>query len=168
MQYFIKNAHAEFGADNKRGFAVSGQTKVKAAKERHLATVHKNLTDGCLPCQNGMAKDPQTCRGRQDTGAPPPKPTPSLPGLPPVPPAPPGVNEGAAMSENEGVPPGYVYIHPPLPNAQFISQEAFAKNRKCDKDFIPVVLTDEATTTGWYTLCCTVMVLTSILQTRAA
>ena len=49
-------------------------------------------------------------------GAHPPEPAPPLPEMPP---APGGDNEGAKNSEIEGVPPGYVYIHTPLPNIQF-------------------------------------------------
>ena len=45
---------------------------------------------------------------------------------------PPRKEEGAHPSETEGVPPGYVYIHTPLPCAQFSNHDAYAKDRKCD------------------------------------
>jgi len=61
-----------------------------------------------------------------------------------------------------------VYIPTPLPSAQLINHDAYAKNRKHDKDFDPDLLTDEETSTGLYTICCVVMQLTSILQTTAA
>jgi len=141
--------------------------EVKAAIERHLAMVLDTLTDGCLASHNGTAKNLQTrwwCKG---TGAPPPEPSSSPPGKPPAPPAPSGDNKGAEIPEIEGVSPRYVYIHIPLPNAQFVNRNAFAKDCKCDQDFIPDLLTDEGTTTGYYTICCMVMKLTFILQMKA-
>jgi len=66
------------------------------------------------------------------------------------------------------VSPGYVYIHTPLPSAQFLIHDAYPKDRMRDKDFDPDLLTDEETSTGLYTICCVVMQLTSILQTTAA
>jgi len=130
-----------------------GYKYVKAAMERHPAMLWENQTDGCLPCQNGTAQNPQTrwrCKG---TGAPPrerlskPKrePTPH----PPTPPrVPPGNNEAAHVSEIEGVPPRYVYIHTPFLSAQFFNLDAYAKDRKRDNDFHPDSLTDEGTSTG--------------------
>ena len=61
---------------------------------------------------------------------------------------PPGNNEVAHLSEIEGVPPGYVYIYTSLPSAQFFNLDAYAKDRKRDKDFHPDLLTDEETSTG--------------------
>jgi len=86
-------------------------------------------------------------------GAPPPErlrqptpgPTPHPPGMPPVPP---GGNEGAHQSEIERVPPGYVYIHIPLPSARFFNLDVFVKDRKHDKDFNPDLLTDKGISTG--------------------
>jgi len=78
-------------------------------------------------------------------GTPPPGPATSPPGMPCVPP---GGNQSAQNSEVKGVPPGYVYIHTPLPNAQFLNLDAYAKDCKRDKDFIPDLLTDEGTSTG--------------------
>jgi len=121
--------------------------------ERHPAMLREIQTDGCLPCQHGIAQNPQTrwrCKG---TGAPPPErlrqPTPEPMPHPPEPPlVPPGNNEGAHLSEIEGVPPGYGYIHTPLPSAQFFTHDAYANDRKRDKDFDPDLLTDEQTSTG--------------------
>jgi len=52
------------------------------------------------------------------------------------------------LSEIEGVPPRYVYIHTPLPGAQFFNHNAYTKDRKREKDFDPDLLTDEETSTG--------------------
>jgi len=59
-------------------------------------------------------------------------------------------------------------IHTPLPSGQFFNPDAYAKDCKHDKFFNPDLLTDEGTSTGWYNICCVVMQLTSILQTKAA
>jgi len=74
-----------------------------------------------------------------------PEPTPHPPETPPVPPS---NNESAHLCEIEGVPPGYVYIHIPVPSAQFFIHDVYAKDRKHDKDFDPDLLTDEETSTG--------------------
>jgi len=65
-----------------------------------------------------------------------------------TPPLPPCNNEAAHISELDGVPPVYVYIHTPLPSAQFFNLDAYAKDRMCDKDFNSVLLPDEGTSTG--------------------
>ena len=65
-----------------------------------------------------------------------------------MPPAPPNDSGRTQCSETEGVPPGYVYIHTPLPRAQFINVDPFAKDRMRDNDFIPDLLTDECPSTG--------------------
>jgi len=132
-----------------------------------------NQTDSYLPCQNGTAQNPQTHWRRKSTGAPPPEqlrlPTPeTTPDPPKTPPVPPVNNVAAHLSEIEGVPPGYVYIHTPLPSVQFSNHDAYANDRKHEKDFDPDFLPDEETSTGWYTMCCMVMQQTSILQTTAA
>jgi len=74
-----------------------------------------------------------------------PEPTQQPPETPHVPTA---DNEAAHLCEIEGVPPGYAYIHTPLPGAQFFNHDAYAKDYKCDKDFDPDLLTDEETSTG--------------------
>ena len=71
-----------------------------------------------------------------------------MPHPPRTPLVPSGDNEGAYASEIDGVPPGYVIIHSPLPSAQFFTFVAYAKDHKCDKDFNPYLLTDEGTSTG--------------------
>jgi len=113
--------------------------------ERHLAMIHENQTDSCLSCQNGTAKNPQTHWRRKGTSAPPPDPPTPPPRIPPVPA---GDNERALSSKINVVPPGYVYIFTPLPNAQFFNLDGYAKDRKCNEDFIPDFLTDEGTSTG--------------------
>jgi len=52
--------------------------------------------------------------------------------------------------------------------AQLFNLDAYAEDCKCDTDYIPDVLTDEGTSTGWYTMRCMEMQRTLILQTRAA
>ena len=78
-------------------------------------------------------------------GAPPPDPAPPAPAMPP---APPGDNKGAQSPRIDSVPPGYLYIPSPLPNAQFVNLDAYPKDLKCNKDYIPDLLTDEGTSTG--------------------
>jgi len=115
-----------------------------AAMERQPAMVCENQMHSCLPGQNGTWKNPQICWRCKGTGAPPP-PLPPPPGDAP-PPA--GGSEGAQTFEIEGVPPGYVYRHTPLPNAQCFNLDTYAKDRKHHRDFIPDLLTDEGTSTG--------------------
>jgi len=86
-------------------------------------------------------------------GAPPPErlrqPTPEpTPHPPQTPLVPPGNDEASYLSEIKGVPPGYVYVHTPLPSAQFSDHDAYAKDCKCDKDFDPDLLTVEEISTG--------------------
>jgi len=107
--------------------------------------VHEIQPEGCLPCQNGTTKTLQTFCRCKGTDAPPAEPVPPPPGAPP---ASCGGNEAAPSSEIQGVQPGYVYIHTPLPNAQSFNLDAYAKYRKCDKDYIPDLLTDEGTSAG--------------------
>jgi len=70
MKHLLKTARTEVREEKKWGVEFPGHTKVKAALERHLAMVYKNYTHGCLPCQNGTAKNPQTCWRRKGTGGP--------------------------------------------------------------------------------------------------
>jgi hypothetical protein len=63
-----------------------------------------------------------------------------LPKTPPslgMPPAPYGDINGNECYEVEGM---FVYIHSPLPNNQFFNHNAYAKDSKCNKDFIPDLL----------------------------
>ena len=71
-QYLIKKPLAEVREEKKRGVEFPGHNKVKAAIARHPAMLRQNQTPGCLPCQNGTAKNPQTRWRRKGTGAPPP------------------------------------------------------------------------------------------------
>jgi len=125
------------------GVEFPGHKKVNAVLERHPAIVYKNHTAGCLPCQNGTAKNPQThwrCKGM---AAPPPDlaaPPPESPPPPGTPPAPPGDTDGNESYELEGMPSKCVYLHSPLPNTQILNHNAYAKDSKCDKDFIPDLL----------------------------
>jgi len=152
-QYLIKKPRAEVREEMNWGVQCPGHKYVKAAMERHPAMLRENQMDGCLPSQNGTAQNPQTrwrCKG---TGAPPPErlrqltPEP-MPQPPETPYILPSNKEAAHLSEIEGVPPGYAYIHTPLPSAQFFNHDAYAKDRKRDKDFDPDLLTDEETSTG--------------------
>jgi len=78
------------------------------------------------------------------------------------------IDAAAYLSEIEGVPPVYVYIHTPLPSAQFFNLDAFAKDCKRDEDFNTDLLSDEERSTGEYTMCWVIMQLTSILHTTVA
>ena len=136
-QQLIKKPRAEVREEKKRGVEFPGHQKVKAAMERHPAMVYKNHTAGCLPCQNGTAKNPQTRWRRKGTAAPPPEPAAPPPGTPP---APPGDAEGNESYEIEGMPSRCVYMHSPLPNTQFFNHNTFAKESKRDKDYNPDLL----------------------------
>jgi len=81
---------------------------------------------------------------------------------------PPGENKGADASEIDGVPPGKVYICTACPCAECSNHDEFTENRKHNKYFHPDILTDESPSTGWYTIWCVVMQLTSIVRTKLA
>jgi hypothetical protein len=100
-QQLIKKPHTEVQEEKKPGVEFPGHQKVKAVMERHPAMVYKNHTANCLPCQNGTAKNPQTCWKHKGTAAPPPEPAAPPPGTPP---APPGDPEGNESYEIEGMP----------------------------------------------------------------
>jgi hypothetical protein len=59
-QQLINKPRAKVRQEKMRGVEFPGRNKVKAAIERHPAMVRENQTDGCLPCQNGTAKNPET------------------------------------------------------------------------------------------------------------
>jgi len=59
-----------------------------------------------------------------------------------------GNDEAAHVSEIDGVPPGYAYLHSALRSAQFFNHDAYARDRKHDKDFDPDLLTEEESSTG--------------------
>src|SRR5882757_7606385 len=71
-KYLVKKPRAEVREEKTRGVEFPGHKTVKAAIQRHPAMLRHNQTPGCLPCQNGTAKNPQTRWRRKGTGAPPP------------------------------------------------------------------------------------------------
>jgi hypothetical protein len=105
--------------------------------ERLPAMVYKHPAAGCVSCQNGTAKNPVIRWSRKGTTAPPPEPVAPPPGMPP---APPGDVYGNESYEIEGMPLRCVYMHSPIPNTEFFNHNAFAKESKYNKDFIPDLL----------------------------
>jgi len=142
-EQLIEKPQGKVREPKKRGVGFPGCKKVKAAIERQPAMVYKNQTASWLPSQNGTAENPQTrwrCKG---TSAPPPEPVappPRMPPLPRTPPVRPGDTDGNESYEIEGMPFRCVYTHCLLPNTQFFNHNAYAKNSKHDKDFIPDLL----------------------------
>jgi hypothetical protein len=131
-QYLIDKPRAEVREVMKRDVEFPGHEKVKAAMERHPAMIPQNQSDGCPPCQNGTARNPQTRWKHNGTDAPPPvrhrhrirtltpsppstpspPGTPSLPGTPPVPP---GSTQGAEISQTDNLPAANTDCHVSLP-----------------------------------------------------
>jgi len=141
----IKKPGAKVREEKNQGVEFPGKKKVKAVIERHPAMIRENQMDGCLSCQNGTEMYPQSrwrCKGMGVPLLPPPGPP-----WPKTPAVPPGDSERNHSTVIEGPPPGYVYIHTPLRNAQFFNHNAYAQYRKCDKDFIPDLLTDQRLST---------------------
>jgi hypothetical protein len=99
--------------------------------------VYKNHTASCLPCQNGTAETLATRWRRKGTAAPPPEPA-----APPLgtPPAPPGDSAGNEIFQIHVMASRCVYMHSPHRNTLFFNNNAFAKDSKRDKDFIPDLL----------------------------
>jgi len=56
-KYLIKKPRAEVREESKQGVEFPGHKKVKAEIQRHLAMLRHNQTSGCLPCENGTAKN---------------------------------------------------------------------------------------------------------------
>jgi hypothetical protein len=143
--YLIKKPRAEVREEKMRGVEFPGHKKVKVAIQGHPAMLHHNQTPGCLPCQNGTAKNPQTRWRRKRTGAPPParrrvrtpEPTPPPPGTPP---APTGNTSGAQPPEIVNLPAGYMYLHTALPCAELFEDD---EDTKHDIDFDPDMLADD-------------------------
>jgi len=144
-QKLIKTPVAQVREEKKRDVVFPGHNKVNSAIETNPAMVQENQTDGCLPCQNGPAKNLQTRGRRKGTAAPPPRLAPQRPGRRP---ARPDDTEKTQSSEREGVPPGDVYIRTPLPSRRFSNLDPYAKDRMRDKDLIPDLLTAEGPSTG--------------------
>jgi len=144
-KYLIEPPRAEVREEKKWGVEFPGHQKVKAAIQRHPAMLRQNQTSGCLPCQNGTAKNPQICWTRQGIGAPPPtrrreripEPAPPPPGTPP---APTGNTSGAQSAEIFNLPAGYMYSHTALPCAEYFEDD---EDTEYDTDFDPDMLTDE-------------------------
>jgi len=123
-QYLIKTPCTEVWEEMKWGDEFPGHMKKKAAIERHMAMLRQNHINGCLPFYNGTTKNPPTRCRWEGTGSPRPdrqrEPTPELtPSPPETPPALPGDNDGAQSSQIDFLPPGYDYLHAPLPSTQF-------------------------------------------------
>ena len=119
-KYLIEKQCAKVREEKKRGVEFPGHNKVKAAIQRHPALVRQNQMSGCLPCQNGTARNPQTLWRHKGTGAPPPdrrreqasEPTPPLPGTPPTPT---GKTSRVQLSQIVNLPAGYPYSKAALP-----------------------------------------------------
>ena len=135
----------EVREEKMRGVEFPGHKMVKAAIHRHPAMLRQNKTSGCLPFQNGTAKNPQTLWTSKGTGAPPPaqrreripERTPPLPGTPPTPT---GNSCGAQPAEIINFPVGYTYSHTALPWAEYFEDD---EDTEHDTDFDPDMLTDE-------------------------
>jgi hypothetical protein len=144
-KYVIKKPRAEVREQKKRGVEFPGHKKVKAAIQRHPAMLGHNQTSGCLRCQNGTAKNPQTRCRHKGTDAPPPArrrvrpPDPTTP-PPGTPPTPTSNTSGAQLSEIVNLPAGYTYSHTALPCAEFFEDY---EETELDTDFEPDMLTDD-------------------------
>jgi len=134
-QQLMKKCCAKVQEEKKWGVRIPGHHKVKVAIESHPAMVYKNQIDRCLPCQNGTAKNPQTCWRRKGAAAPPPDLAASPPGRPPplgAQHAPQGEIDGYESQEIQGIPTLSVYIHSSHPNSPFFNHNAYAKDSKRD------------------------------------
>jgi len=82
--------------------------------------------------------------GTQYLEQPPPEPVASPPRTPS---SPPGNTDGNQSYQIGGMPSRCGYIYSPLPNTQFFNHNAYAKDSKHDKDFIPDLL--NTLSAGW-------------------
>jgi hypothetical protein len=144
-KYLIENPHGEVREEIKQGVEFPGCESVKPAIRRHPAMLRPNHMAGCLPCQNGTAKNPQTHWRPKATGTPPPdrfheRPPELTPPLPSTPPTPTSNTSGAQCSEIVILPVGYGYLHIAFLFAQFFDVD---ENTQHDTDFDPDMLTDE-------------------------
>jgi hypothetical protein len=144
-KYLIKKPHAEFREEKKRDVQFPGHKKVKAAIQRHPAMLCYKQKYGCLPCQNGTAKNLQTCWRPKGSGAPPPARrrvrTPELtPPQPGMPPAPTSNTSGAQPSEIVNLPAGYTSSYTALPCADLFEDD---EDTEHDTDFAQEMLTDD-------------------------
>jgi len=147
-QFLFKTPCTKVREEKTRGVEFPGHEKVKAAIERHPAMLCQNQTARCLPCQNGMAKNPQTRWRRNGTAAPPPDRPEAMPPLPETPPAPTGSSSRAQRAQIVNMPAGYVYSHTSLPCAESFTLDASAQDSQHDTDCDPDMLTDEGTSAG--------------------
>jgi len=143
--YLIKKPRAEVREEKKQGVEFPEHKKMKAAIQRQPAMLRQNQTSGCLPCQNGTAKNPQTRWTCRETGAPLPvrpreqipEPTPPPPGTPP---APTGNTSGVQPAEIVNLPAGYTYSHTARPCAELFEDN---EDPEHDTDFDPDMLSNE-------------------------
>jgi hypothetical protein len=144
-KYLIKTPGAKVREETKWGVESPGHKTLKIVIQRHPAMLRQNHTSGCLPCQNGTTKNPQSCWRLRGTGAPPPdqcreptpEPTPLLPGMPP---APTGNTSRAQCSQIVNLQVGYSDSHRAVPCGEFYDDD---KNTRYDTNFDPDMLTDE-------------------------
>jgi len=143
-KYLIKKSCGEVREVMKWGVEFPGHNQVKTAIKRRPAKLYQNQTSGCLPCQNGTAKNPQTRWRRNGTVAPPPdrhrERTPELtPPLPGMPPAPTGNTSTGQPSQIFHLTARYTYPNTALPCTEFFHDE----DTEHDTDFDPHMVTDE-------------------------
>jgi len=164
-QYLIKKPRAEVRKEKKRGVEFPGHKKVNSAMESYPAVIRQNQWDGCLPRQDGIARNPHTRCKHKGMGAPPPvrrrhqtpnpplstAGTPSPPGMPSPPgkpPAPPGPTQGTQISHTDNLPAANVDSRVSLPKTQGVSLDAFAEDSLKDDDSDPELLTEERASCG--------------------
>jgi len=145
---------AEVPKQKKCGVEFPEHKNVTAVMERNLAKLRENRTDSCLVCQIVQHRIPWHAVGANAQLHPSPwdwlrQPTPELTPHPPrTPPVPPCDSQGAHSPEIDIAPTRSVYIHTHLRSDQFVNPDAYAEDRKRDKDCNPDLLTDEGTSTG--------------------
>jgi hypothetical protein len=160
-QYQIKKPCAKAQEEKMWGVESPAQSKLKAVTGRHPVMVPNNQVDRSLYCQNVTVQNLQARWRCKEMGAPPPQClwqlTPLLRQLlPGNPPAATGVTEGVPLFQIKCIPPRYLCIQTLLPNTVFFNLHVYAENHKWENDVIPDIVTNEATSTGWSTLCCLV------------
>jgi len=152
-QYSLPKPHTEVWEVTKLGVNICVCRNINATMRKHLTTVWELQMDRCLLQPNGTANHPQTPWRCIGADIPPPdwlrQPTLEPMLLPAeTPPTRLSDNEHNHASQIHGVPPRDVYIHTPLPSAQFLNLVTCPNNCRCNKDFIPDFLTDNGTCTG--------------------
>jgi len=61
MKYRSTKHWADVRQAHKSGVEFPRHGNVKAVRDRHPAMLQEKQTDGCYPCENGTAQNPQTC-----------------------------------------------------------------------------------------------------------